>query len=359
MLVHLIFVDDTLRNVYSSRVAGKTSKELGADGKSASAHGVGKGEAGESLTATTTKVSLPAQTDGFDDAPPPDADTHLPTPSAVAPFDSGDTTESVALCLAIKDQYADLTEWLTHHYHHLGIRRFYIMDDGSSPPLATRNLSAFLDPRAVTHRYYHPATRVPQMQLALYTECVQLFGARHKWIGFLDADEFLQVRGNETLQRVLGAHDADDEVGAFAVNWVIHSSAGLLQRPDSARKGFVRCIADPDPDHSPEVGVDNEHVKVFVKPAMFVEPINPHMMRLKDGARTVGEKGDTVDRYAWRVPVTRDRVSLHHYATKSKEEYQQKIDRSNGMGTAKGWDWWNWIEGLPSSECKEMTVYDP
>lgn len=107
------------------------------------------------------------------------------------------------------------------------------------------------------------------------------------------------------------------------------------------------------------MGVDNEHVKVFVKPGKFKEPMNLHMMRLTEGARTVGEKGDTVDRFAWRVPVTRDRVSFHYYATKSKEGYQQKIDRSNGMGMAKGWDWWDWIAGLPSSECKKMTAYDP
>jgi len=91
---------------------------------------------------TATKVSLPPQTDGFDDALLDAAATpsiHLPTPSAIAPFDSGDTAESVALCLAVKDQYADLTEWFMHHHHHLGIRRFYTMDDGSSPPLATRD----------------------------------------------------------------------------------------------------------------------------------------------------------------------------------------------------------------------------
>jgi hypothetical protein len=35
------------------------------------------------------------------------------------------------------------------------------MDDGSSPALATYNYSAFLDPKGITHRYYHPALHHP------------------------------------------------------------------------------------------------------------------------------------------------------------------------------------------------------
>jgi len=34
----------------------------------------------------------------------------------------------VAVCASIKNQAKDMTEWLVHHYHHHGIRRFYIME---------------------------------------------------------------------------------------------------------------------------------------------------------------------------------------------------------------------------------------
>lgn len=42
-----------------------------------------------------------------------------------------DNNEDVAFCMAIKDQYRDLPEFLVRHYRHHGIRRFYIMDDQS------------------------------------------------------------------------------------------------------------------------------------------------------------------------------------------------------------------------------------
>lgn len=36
--------------------------------------------------------------------------------------------EYVALCLAVKDQAKDMVEFFTHHYHHAGIKRFYVME---------------------------------------------------------------------------------------------------------------------------------------------------------------------------------------------------------------------------------------
>lgn len=309
-LINYIFLDDTLRTVYSTRL---------------------------------DKHRL----------------TKLRTPTTIAPFEDGDVAESVALCIAVKDQYEDMTEFLVHHYHHLNVRRFYIMDDGSSPPLATRDYSQFIDPRAITHRYYLRELHEPYQQLQMYRECVQLFGHKHKWIGFLDADEFLEVKFPETLQEVLGAYDDDDTVGAFGVNWIMHNSAGLLTRPASARQAFTSCIADPSPDHPIDVGIDNEHTKVFVKPTAFKHPGNPHMMLLHDGYRTVGEKNDTLDRMAWRVPITRDRIALHHYAVKSRGEYEAKIARSNGMGAAKDWGFWDHIEEMERYECKEMSAYNP
>lgn len=40
----------------------------------------------------------------------------------------------IAICMAVKNQGPNLTEYFVHHYHHLGIGQFYIMDDGFDPP---------------------------------------------------------------------------------------------------------------------------------------------------------------------------------------------------------------------------------
>lgn len=323
-IIHFVFVDETLRSVYST----------------------GTGKLNELKTTLQEEIGYTKSTPSYK------------PPTSVAPFDAGDKDEYLAICISAKDQFDDLLEWLTHHYHHHNIRRFYIMDDGSTPPYATRNFSAFVDPRAITHRYILPALHHRYQQLASYTDCLDLYGKKHKWIAFIDADEYLEVRGNNTIHSLLKQYDNDNSVGAFAINWQIHTSGGLLTRPDSARKGFTRCIEDQDPNHPPNVGTENEHIKVIVKPSHVATP-DVHKFYLKDGSRTVGEYGDTVDRQAWRVPITRDKVALHHYATRSLQEYKEKIHRGNGMGDPKGWNWWNHVEAIPTVECKEMAVLDP
>ncbi|KFY97580.1 hypothetical protein V498_02002 [Pseudogymnoascus sp. VKM F-4517 (FW-2822)] len=379
-IIHFACLDDTLRNAYKARAGAVADVQAHPELTTGTNAKPAVVAPAENVSATSTPDAAaatpdPTSNDYVDEfgpiepspstqtAPPTSTSTArttiIPTPTSIAPFEAGDTAEHIAICLSVKDQYADLTEWLTHHYHHLAIRRFYIMDDGSSPALATLNYSAFLDPKAITHRYYLPELHVRYQQLASYNDCLRLFGHKHKWVAFIDADEFLQVRGNETLLDVLKPYDDDATVGAFAVNWEIHTSGGLLTRPPSARKGFTRCIEDQDPNHPPNVGTENEHIKVIVKPSLAVGPDGPHKFRLKQGARTVGENGDTVDRAAWRVPITRKRVSLHHYATRSKEEYEAKISRGNGMGDPKGWKWWTFVEAIKTNECMEMAVLEP
>ena len=52
-------------------------------------------------------------------------------------------------------------------------------------------------------------------------------------------------------------------------------------------------------------------------------------------------------------------IWLHHYATRSREEYVAKMGRGNGMGSPKGWDWWDWVEAIPTVECEEMAMLEP
>lgn len=268
-----------------------------------------------------------------------------------------DDEENVAFCLAVKDQSRDLPEFLVHHYHHHGIRRFYIMDDRSQPPLSS--FSDYGIPRsAITFKYNEIPVDTQWMQYAIYDECAKLYGSRHRWLAFIDADEFFETKSNESLHLILKEFDQLDSVGALGVNWRIHTSSGLLTRPASVRKSFTSCIAD-DIDYTAFSWKDNKLIKSIVKSSFYSGPINPHKFNLKGGAQTVGEHGDVIEDGAVRVPITRDRIAIHHYAIKSREEFEEKMKRSNAMGQAKGWDYWDHLEGLPQLECKEMSVYEP
>lgn len=74
----------------------------------------------------------------------------------------GNHDEYLAVCLFAKNQALDMVEWFQHHYYEMGIRRFYVMDDASDPPL-----SAFMDDygipeEAIDFIHYNTTTATPQ-----------------------------------------------------------------------------------------------------------------------------------------------------------------------------------------------------
>jgi hypothetical protein len=148
--------------------------------------------------------------------------------------------EYVAVCMAVKDQHLDLQEFFIHHYHHLGIRRFYIMDDGSEPPLSSHK-DYGIPRKHLTFHYYDRKDRVKGMQHHVYDACINLYRERHVWMTFIDADEMFEMTGEETLTQMLERWERDRSVGALAVNWKTHGSNGVLTRPGSARKAFTDC----------------------------------------------------------------------------------------------------------------------
>ncbi|KAG9237058.1 hypothetical protein BJ875DRAFT_370878 [Amylocarpus encephaloides] len=271
-----------------------------------------------------------------------------------------DEEEYVAICLAIKDQYWDLPEWFIHHYYHLGIRRFYIMDDGSDPPISSRDIDYGIPKSAITFHYQERETRGNWMQLTFYQQCNNWWGSKHAWIAYIDIDEFLEVTTpNETFNGILKSFDDDELVGALGVNWQLHNSNGLLTRPESVRQSFTTCLYD-SPEELHGGSDDNHHIKSIVKTAFFTSAQNPHKFGLRDGAMTVGENGDVIESQAFRSPITKDRISLHHYAVKSREEFEEKLLRSNAMTDPKDENFWNHMENLvPTVNCTEMAQYDP
>lgn len=151
----------------------------------------------------------------------PDWDLHVAIPSVasgakerthyVEPQD-----EYIAICMSVKDQFRDMNEFLTHHYYHHNITRFYIMDDGSEPPLSSFDYPGI--PRsALTFTYSNRATRVSHMQLTFYNWCLERYGDRHKWMAFLDADEYIETPGIETFREVLASFDGNETIGALGI----------------------------------------------------------------------------------------------------------------------------------------------
>lgn len=69
--------------------------------------------------------------------------------------------EYLAVCLLARDQALDMVEFFEHHYYEMGIRRFWVMDDASDPPLSTFQNDYGIPPEAIDFVYHEKTTDVP------------------------------------------------------------------------------------------------------------------------------------------------------------------------------------------------------
>lgn len=95
--------------------------------------------------------------------------------SSLGSSDLVDVNEDVTFCVATKDHPDDLFEFFTHHYRRYGVRRFYIMDDGSAVLLST--FKDFRIPRSsISFHYFDDKAKadVGDMHTHIYSECIDL-----------------------------------------------------------------------------------------------------------------------------------------------------------------------------------------
>ena len=288
------------------------------------------------------------------------SDNDKANPVAVPPHPPADIDEDMSICITVKNQTLMLEEFMRHHYHHMGIRRFYVHDDGTVPPLEE---FAFSIPAASITWINHPphvqdleeASR-GSVQIDYYKDCVREFGHLHKWMGFFDTDEILEMRGAETLREFLESFEEDEGVGAVGVSWLLHNSNGRRYKSEEdSRKLYTSCIVGRD-------GNDNKAVKSFLKTSKKGQMGNLHCFwSFEEGeeVRQVGEHGDALVDGCGRRPITYDRIALHHFATKSWEDFLEKQNRGHMEGGKASLGWWQGIEDEESYECPELSQYVP
>ena len=230
----------------------------------------------------------------------------------------------MAFCLVVKDD-TDVGDWVDYHHLRLGVSRFYVFDHGSNPRLS-HVLARHIHSGLVVYEYapYHLDGLLrlfmarPNPQTDLFDRCLRLHAGQHRWLAFLDVDEFIVVRGANASSPTALA-DLLDEFrlhGGLALNWMVFGSSGLEHRPPSLAH-YNACF--------PSV-----HVKTIVNTQQVLgSSQNPHWFLYKPGSFAVGEKGDRVD--AWsRSPPSFERIFINHYSTRSRQDFADKRRRGRG-----------------------------
>jgi hypothetical protein len=158
-----------------------------------------------------------------------------------------------------------------------------------------------------------------------------------RWLGFIDADEFLFPSAAESLPTVL--HDFDDCV-AVSVNWVAFGSSGH----DAPPEGFVienftergeldhpfpmPKLRNPEypEDHSRAYKPMNTHVKTLVDPSRTIRFRTAHHYKYLPGLTAVTENKTPLDTPTTET-VSVERLRINHYWSKSRQQLLKKISK--------------------------------
>eukprot|EP00271_Cylindrocystis_brebissonii_P019541 TRINITY_DN596_c0_g1_i2.p1 TRINITY_DN596_c0_g1~~TRINITY_DN596_c0_g1_i2.p1 ORF type:complete len:254 (+),score=15.82 TRINITY_DN596_c0_g1_i2:586-1347(+) len=235
-------------------------------------------------------------------------------------------------------ELVDLREWVFHYVHRLGTGKIYVYDDESSPVNLTVACADYIEDGVVEVIPFVASRDAPgsNPQNGAYKLCLDRARGKHEFAALFDWDEFLWLTTpwqNQPLRKFLEQFEREG-VGALGVNWIFFTSSGLIWRPPKGvRKSYSVCIKD-----------HNNHVKSIVRPAFATSPITVgHVCGLLPGYITVNElyhqvEGPFSDVYSV------SNISLAHYASKSKQDYNFKCLRGAGDRTRKDWIFFQILE---------------
>lgn len=216
----------------------------------------------------------------------------------------------LSLCCIVKDENDYLAEWLDYH-RRIGVEHFYIYDNGSKMP--ARNV---ID--ALGYSEFVTVTGIPgqNMHVKAYQHCLDNFGYKSRWIGFIDMDEFI-VPKNESanlpqlLEKYMG-------YGGLGLSWLIFGSNNHIEKPAGSQlENFTMRSEVSFPP--------NRHIKSIVQPRYVQSAYKSHCFKFKPGYTCVNEHFVPIEEALADVSV--DTIQLNHYYCRSLEEYRQKVER--------------------------------
>lgn len=222
-----------------------------------------------------------------------------------------------AICAIARDEEFYLAEWVVYHaLLGFGPIRIYNHEssDGSREvleALAAAGLCEWRDWSA-------PLGKKPQW--LAYEDGLEELRDRADWIAFIDLDEFVVLETAKTVQDLLRDRPWDQ---ALAVNWKVFGSAGLERHePGLVMERFTRCARGS--------WKANRAVKTIAH-INAIEVPRVHTCHFRPGVVYLTGSGEVIPPGEGRsTTVSHSPVRLHHYFTKSREEWAIKARRGRG-----------------------------
>ena len=268
----------------------------------------------------------------------------------------------LSICAIFQDEADYLAEWIEFHLA-MGVDHFYLYDNRSQDnPAAV--LDPYLSSACVTLTDW-PDSFEQFAQAGAFNDCLRRFGDANRWIAFLDIDEFLFSPEFKPLGDVLNKFT---DAPAVVVNWQVYGSSGHDRQPDG-------LVLESYLNRAPEQWVRNRRLKTIAQPSQIARMNGPHFGEYHDERLAVNENHQPcrvstrskargsllahtiqrgrnavarrltrlfprlpLDPFDW-TPTSLKQVSvsklrINHYATKSLEAYERRMNRRRIPGEA-------------------------
>lgn len=240
-----------------------------------------------------------------------------------------ETLSYIAICAVVKDQRLDIREWVEYH-NYIGVKRIYIWDNGSSPPLV-QMLEDYINKGLVVYTYGTKYGKIrawwASPQRHAYDECLRRFRHLHRWIAFIDADEFIYLV-DQPKPDIVSFMRPYENYGALGINWLMFGSSNHTKRPEGGvLVSYVHTMAKDDPVH--------KHIKTIANTAYAQAFVTPHHISFNQKDKfTVTENIQGMGG-PWSPFPSHKKIVLLHYFVKAKDEFAEKVRRGAGGGGRK------------------------
>lgn len=222
---------------------------------------------------------------------------------------------TTTVCAIMRNEKHYILEWVAY-YRLIGFNSIVIYSND-----CTDGTDGILDRLAmagiIEHRRW-PTTKAESPQLSAYKDA--LARCTTQWMLCIDADEFLLLREDSTIQGLLERYSPD--TSAIALNWRIFGSAGqTVRQAGLVVERFTRASA--------RTHHHNYHCKTIAR-VRDVESFHIHRCFLHTG-RYSDSSGATIEikRNGFTPTIEHEIAQINHYVLKSIEEFEEKRLRGN------------------------------
>ncbi|MBF2734963.1 MAG: glycosyltransferase family 92 protein [Betaproteobacteria bacterium AqS2] len=241
----------------------------------------------------------------------------------IDPIEAGDEgKDTLALALVCRNAAAYIDEWLSFH-ELAGVRHFYVYDnrsdDGTAAAALRRraggtcvSVHPWIIRPAAEGSWHQRKFHVSTQELA-YCHAVLNYGPLHRWMAFIDIDEFLVPMKHLTLPEALAQLPASN----ISLPWFNFGHCGHETMPDAPVVHSYRRRHQLAAD-------ERVHVKCVMRTDR-IATVGLHLFETTDmGEATVNDRGKRISRGGELSgeDVTNELIQLNHYRTKSIAEHR-------------------------------------